>query len=116
MPGTLIVDAENVRRSLWPNLSRAGLVRLCGLYAQADDRDVTVVFDGSAPAVETPVRVVLVASEGRGADDVIAELGRAYAPPVAVATSDRALRERLPAGVAVLGGGAFARALVAAER
>ncbi|MBM3679699.1 MAG: NYN domain-containing protein, partial [Actinobacteria bacterium] len=42
----MIVDAENVRRSLWPNLGRDDLVALCGARAAAEGVDVIVVFDG----------------------------------------------------------------------
>ncbi len=30
---TIVVDAENVRRSVWPNVSREKLVSLCGRLA-----------------------------------------------------------------------------------
>lgn len=108
----LIVDAENVRRSVWPNVSREELVRLCGAYAQVSGEEVAVVFDGAVPDVEPRARVALVASGARSADDVIAERAAASGGAVTVVTSDRALRGRLPDGVGTVGGGAFVRQLL----
>jgi len=46
---TVLVDAENVRRSRWPNLSRQELVERCRSWAEARGFDLRVVFDGPAP-------------------------------------------------------------------
>jgi len=109
----MIVDAENVRRSLWPNLGRDDLVALCGARAAAEGVDVIVVFDGPPPACVAPAGVFLAGEPGRSAEDLVVELARARpADGLVVVTSDRALRARLPRGVEVVGGGRFARSLV----
>jgi len=104
----VIVDAENVRRSLWPNLTRQELLARTREWARREGHDLVVVFDGPPPEE---------ASDALGvgyADDAIAELAR-DAPPETetwVVTSDRALRERVAGDAArVLGGGTFARAI-----
>jgi hypothetical protein len=110
---TVVVDAENVRRSVWPNVSRDELVELCGRLAHEDALDVFVVFDGALVAVTAPERVRLVGEPGRSADDLIVELAATVAPDSTVATSDRGLRSRLrPTGVSTVGGGTFVRDLV----
>jgi hypothetical protein len=104
----IVVDAENVRRSTWPNLSKAELVARSRAWAEREDADLLVVFDGDPPE-EAPD---LLGSGGRSADDVIAELDG----PFWLATSDRALRERVGRNAEkVLGGGSFLRELDAAK-
>ena len=56
---TVLVDAENVRRSLWPNLTPEEIVRRCGAWGAAEGHDVVVVFDGPAPEVDEPACTVL---------------------------------------------------------
>jgi hypothetical protein len=109
-----VVDAENVRRSVWPNVTREELVALCGRLARLEERDVVVVFDGPAPELEVPARVRLHGEAGRSADDLIVELVPELGPGAStVATSDRGLRARLvESGVSVVGGGAFVRHLL----
>jgi hypothetical protein len=100
----VVVDAENVRRSAWPNLSKRELVSRCRGWAEREKADVLVVFDGDPPE-EAPD---LIGSGERSADDVIASLEG----PFWLATSDRALRERVGARAEnVLGGGSFWREL-----
>jgi len=95
----VLVDAENVRRSRWPNLPGRELVELCKRWAEQEGVELEVVFE----------------PERGTADDVIArraaELAAAGAPYWLV-TSDRALRARA-AGEAerVIGGGSFVREL-----
>ena len=102
----IVVDAENVRRSAWPNLSKEELVSRSRVWAEREDADLLVVFDGDPPE-EAPD---LLGSGGRSADDVIAELDG----PFTLATSDRALRERVGhRAERVLGGGSFLRELEA---
>lgn len=115
---TIVVDAENVRRSVWPNVSREELVSLCGRLAEDEQLDVVVVFDGPPAAVEGPAGVRLVGEPGRSADDLIVELAAMLAPGSStVATSDRGLRSRLPAsGLTIVGGGAFVRGLLRRAR
>ncbi len=92
---TVLVDAENVRRSLWPNIARAELEPLCGAWAEANGHETIVVWEGA-----------------ESADDAIARAVAEVEPPVWVATSDRELRERVEAHAErILGGGAFAREL-----
>ncbi len=92
----MLVDAENVRRSLWPNIAEDELEPLCEQWGEANGHDVIVVWEDS-----------------ESADDWIAREVRELEPPLWVVTSDRELRERVR-GYAdrILGGGAFARELV----
>jgi hypothetical protein len=102
----VVVDAENVRRSCWPNLSREELVRRAREWAVGQQHDLLVVFDGTPPE-EAPD---LVAS--RNADDAIVELATGLDRPWWLVTSDRALRERVgDAPERVLGGGSFVRSI-----
>ena len=94
----MIVDAENVRRSVWPNVSRERLVELVRRWAEERGYDSLVVFEG----------------EDESADDRIvreeARLERYW-----LVTSDRELRHRAGgAAERVIGGGAFVRELTAA--
>jgi hypothetical protein len=98
----IVVDAENVRRSAWPNLSKVELVERSRAWAEREGFDLLVVFDGPRPE-DAPD---LLGSGGRSADDVIAELPAAFW----LVTSDRALRERVgDKAERVLGGGSFLR-------
>lgn len=110
----LVVDAENVRRSIWPNVRLDELVSLCGRHAGEAGVDVVVVLDGGAAPFDAPPSVRLLAEPGRSADDLIVELVAELAPgTVTVATSDRGLRARLEGhGASFVGGGAFVRALL----
>src|SRR5205823_1686442 len=95
---TVIVDAENVRRSVWPNVSRERLVELVRRWAEERGYDSLVVFEG----------------EDESADDRIvreaARLERYW-----LVTSDRELRRRAGgAAERVIGGGSFVRELTAA--
>ena len=106
MGSTVIVDAENVRRSLWPNLSREELVERARAWAAREGHDLRIVFDGPPPE-EAPD---LVGSNY--ADDEIVRLATELEGPVWVATSDRGLRARLSGRVdRIIGGGRFARSL-----
>lgn len=95
----MLVDAENVRRSVWPNIGRDKLVGLVERWAEREGLRAEVVFEG----------------RGETADDRIAARAadlHARGDEVWVATSDRGLRERVQAFAArILGGGALARAL-----
>ena len=100
----VVVDAENVRRSTWPNVSQEELVALARVWAEREGAELLIVFDG-VPPEEAPD---LLGFDGRSADDVIAELEG----PVWLATSDRALRDRVGAKAEkFLGGGSFVRDL-----
>jgi hypothetical protein len=104
--GTVIVDAENVRRSRWPNVSREELVDRTRAWAADRGLSSLVVFDGRAP--EDAEDLV---SAGASADDWIAEHAHEHAPYWLV-TSDRELRQRAGGGAErVLGGGGFLKEL-----
>jgi hypothetical protein len=103
---TVIVDAENVRRSGWPNVSREELVERARAWGRENGRRMLVVFDGRAPE-EGPDLV----SAGASADDWIARHAAEYAPYWLV-TSDRELRSRAGGRAdRVIGGGSFLREL-----
>lgn len=95
MRTTVFVDAENVRRSLWPNIPRDELRDLVGRWAEREGVDARVVFESDEIA-----------------DDRIAREAAEHDGPYWLVTSDRGLRERA-AGDAerVIGGGSFAREL-----
>jgi rRNA-processing protein FCF1 len=91
----VLVDAENVRRSLWPNIAKDELEDLARGWGADHGHDVIVVWESETSA-----------------DDRIARAAAELAPPVWVVTSDRGLRERVAPHVArILGGGSFAREL-----
>jgi hypothetical protein len=94
---TVLVDGENVRRSVWPNMARAELEQRCRDWGRAHAHRVTVVWEGDETA-----------------DDWIAAEVRQLEPPLWVVTSDRELRRRV-ADYAdrIIGGGSFARELAA---
>src|SRR5436189_1377537 len=103
----VVVDAENVRRSLWPNLTRQDLLRRARAWARREGQDLVVVFDGTPP--ETAPDVTGAAH----ADDAIVELVEKAAGAVWLVTSDRGLRERVgDRAQRVTGGGAFVRELL----
>jgi predicted RNA-binding protein with PIN domain len=92
---TVLVDAENVRRSVWPNLPRDELEALAAAWGEAHGHDVEVVREGAETA-----------------DDRIAQQVTELEPPIWVVTSDRELRRRVePYVERILGGGSFAREL-----
>ena len=92
---TVLVDGENVRRSVWPNISRDDLVELTQAWAEEHGHDAVVVWEGAETA-----------------DDRIARDVRRLEPPVWVVTSDRELRGRVERyAELILGGGSFAREL-----
>jgi hypothetical protein len=99
---TVLVDAENVRRSFWPNLSRGELVRRAREWARANGKGLIVVFDG-APFEPAPD---LVCGEP-SADEWLAVHASEYVPYWLV-TSDRELRDRVGgAAERIVGGGSF---------
>jgi hypothetical protein len=102
----VIVDAENVRRSLWPNLSAEELVARTRGWAMREGHDVVIVFDGPVPEDASD----LVGSPY--ADDEIARLAEKADGPLWVVTSDRGLRARVEGRAErVIGGGRFARSI-----
>ncbi len=102
----VVVDAENTRRSQWPNLSREELVRRAREWADREHHQLLVVFDGPSPE-DAPD---LVAS--RNADDAIVELAPQLVSPWWLVTSDRGLRERVGERASrTIGGGSFVRTI-----
>lgn len=114
---TVLVDAENVRRSRWPNIPAGELVDLVCAWAERGGHRAVVCFDGEAPGGEREVSATCVAagSGGETADEwlvraaaALAERGEVYW----LVTSDRALRQVAGARAErVVGGGSFAREL-----
>jgi hypothetical protein len=101
---TVVVDAENVRRSLWPNMPPDELVARARAWAAREGHELRIVFDGEPPE-DAPD---LVGSAY--ADDAIVALADELDGDVWVVTSDRALRDRLGESTTrILGGGTFAR-------
>jgi hypothetical protein len=93
---TVLVDAENVRRSTWPNIERRELEALCRRWAERHGHDVVVVWEAA-----------------ESADERIAREAHLVPKPVWVVTSDRELRDRVRSQAEqLLGGGSFARELV----
>jgi predicted RNA-binding protein with PIN domain len=103
-----IVDGMNVIGSRpdgwWRNRSRAmtTLVERLEQWAAAEGLDVTVVFERPpSPPIESSVITVAHAptAAANSADDEIVRLVRAHSDPaqIRVATSDRALSERVQA-------------------
>jgi hypothetical protein len=112
VPPLVFIDAENVRRSIWPNVEREELVPLAERWSKENGLPVRVVFDGRAPARA-------IGTAGENADDLIAreadELA-ARGEPYWLVTSDRGLRARAAEGAErVVGGGAFVRELLALD-
>lgn len=102
---TVIVDGENVRRSVWPNIGDRQLVELVREWAEREGVKPLVVFDGRAPVEADDV----VGTGRETADDWIVREANSYAP-LWLVTSDRELRARVGGGAErVLGGGSFAR-------
>jgi YacP-like NYN domain len=107
----VLVDAPNVRRSLWPNLSPERLVELLDGWAAREGAHAIAVFDGPAPEVATSIEVVGTGRES--ADDWIARRVAELDEPFMLVTSDRELRERAGGRAErVIGGGSFARELI----
>jgi hypothetical protein len=97
---TVFVDAENVRRSLWPNIPRDELVKLVAVWGEREGVRPIVVFEGKETA-----------------DDRIAREAVELEGPYWLVTSDRGLRKRAAARAErVIGGGSFARELQARRR
>ena len=114
----MLVDAQNVRRSLWPNLSPEELVARCGDWATAKGIGALVVFDGRTPDTPPVEGLAVVGTAAESADDRIArEADRCAAAgePYWLVTSDRELRARAGAAAErTIGGGAFVRELTEA--
>lgn len=107
MTATVLVDAENVRRSAWPNVGKRELVERCRAWAEREGVSLVVVFDGDPP--ESGVDDV-EGTTSESADDRLVELAGQIEGSIWLVTSDRELRERVRGRVdRVLGGGTFLR-------
>ena len=92
---TVLIDGENTRRSIWPNIGRDELEQRARAWGQEHGHEVRVVWEGPETA-----------------DDRIARDVTELSPPLWVVTSDRELRERVTDHVErIVGGGSFARQL-----
>lgn len=113
---TVLVDANNVRRSQWPNLADDELVRRTQEWAERHGHEVVIVFDRRAPGGlvgerRLDERTVLVGTGDESADDWLIREAPGY-PAAWLVTSDRALREAASGAASrVIGGGAFLREL-----
>ena len=110
----VLVDAPNVGRSLWPNLSPERLVELLASWATEQGADVIAVFDGPAPDPVAGIEIVGTGSES--ADDWITRKAAELSEPFTLVTSDRELRARAGRNAErIIGGGAFARELTRSD-
>jgi hypothetical protein len=101
----VFVDANNVRRSQWLNLSPDELVAKAQAWAGRHGHEVVLVFDGEAPDG------AVGSGQKESADDWLIREVPAH-PGAWLVTSDREVRGR--AGTAagrVIGGGSFLRML-----
>lgn len=108
LPTKVLIDARNVQRSLWPNLSDAELVELAKRWADEHRHEPVIVFDGRAAEGA-------IGTGRESADDWLtreaARLAKA-GETFWLVTSDRELRERAGRGAEkVIGGGSFVREL-----
>jgi predicted RNA-binding protein with PIN domain len=113
---TVLIDARNVQRSQWPNLSDEELVECARSWAERNGKQIVLVFDGKAPggvvgATELDERTTLVGASGESADDWLIREAPHY-PGAWLVTSDRALRAAAGGQAErVIGGGGFLREL-----
>lgn len=112
----VFVDANNVRRSQWPNLSDEELVERTRNWAERHRHELVVVFDRQAPggvvgSRKLDDRTTLVGSGDESADEWLISQVPAH-PGAWLVTSDRALREAAGGSAGrLIGGGSFLREL-----
>jgi hypothetical protein len=108
VPIKVLIDARNVQRSRWPNLSDSELVVLARRWVDEHGHEPVIVFDGRAPKGA-------IGTGRESADDWLAREGVRLAEagePFWLVTSDRELRERAGLGAdKLVGGGTFVREL-----
>jgi predicted RNA-binding protein with PIN domain len=98
----VVVDAENARRSRWPNLSKEELLERAREWAKREGVNLIVVFDGQSPEDGADV------ASAPHADDEIVRIVNEHQGPVWVVTSDRELQRRVrERAVKTVGGGSF---------
>ena len=113
----VLVDARNVLRSRWPNLTEEELAERIDAWAKREGQIAVVVFDGRALGKTGERRLSpacsLVGTGGESADDWIARRAAELAAsgrPYWLVTSDRELRRRAGgAAERTIGGGSFVR-------
>jgi hypothetical protein len=106
-PLTVLVDAENIRRSVWPNISEQQLVEMCVAWAERRRRRLVLVFDGHAPKGRAACQTVAARNADDWITDAAAGLNHYW-----LVTSDRELRRRAgERALRVIGGGSFVREL-----
>jgi hypothetical protein len=121
---TLVVDARNVMRSRWPNLSEGRVIDLTRAWAEREGFSALIVFDGNPSGFATGVSELdersRVVGAGGSADDWIADRAELLArngARVWLVSSDRGLRQRVEPFVdRCLGGGSFAAQLLDLDR
>ena len=112
----VFVDANNVRRSEWPNVPDEELVARLRAWAERHDHELVIVFDREAPGGlvgSRPIdeRTTLVGSGPESADEWLIQAVPAH-PGAWLVTSDRALLAAAGGSTArVSGGGSFLRQL-----
>jgi predicted RNA-binding protein with PIN domain len=108
----VLVDAENVRRSTWPNIAPDEFVQLACDWAQRKGVRAVVVFDGPGPESGDTAGCDVVGTTTESADDWIARRAaelRAAGTSFWLVTSDRELRRLAGDGAErTIGGGSFA--------
>ncbi|MDQ3857166.1 MAG: NYN domain-containing protein [Actinomycetota bacterium] len=117
MAPLVLVDARNVLRSRWPNLTEEELAERIDAWAKREGQIAVVVFDGRALGKTGERRLSpacsLVGTGGESADDWIARRAAELAAsgrPYWLVTSDRELRRRAGgAAERTIGGGSFVR-------
>ena len=113
---TVLVDARNVQRSQWPNVPDEELVERARAWAERQDAELVLVFDGKAPEAGVGTkrldeRATVVGTGGESADDWLIREAPRY-PGAWLVTSDRALREAAGTTAGrIVGGGGFLRGL-----
>ncbi len=121
----MLVDASNVRRSAWPNMTGEEVLDRCRDWAALHGHRVVVVFDRAAPGGFLGHSVLDGAATVVGTGDETADewLVREAAELDArgedhwLVTSDRGLRAAAGAGASrLVGGGSFLRELQALPR
>jgi hypothetical protein len=119
-----LIDAENVRRSRWPNLSSEELLSRSLDWATREGVRAWLICDGRSPDGGVGEQDLggghkAVGTGGETADDWIIRQAGEFASqgqPYWLITSDRELRDLAGGGASrVLGGGSFLRKL-GAER
>jgi hypothetical protein len=116
-PLTVLVDANNVMRSRWPNLAPADVASRSCRWAARHGGQALVVFDRRAPADVGLERCTVLGSGSRSADELLVDEAARLAIAGArywLVTSDRALRDAAGRHAErTIGGGTFAGELQA---